>query len=101
MVPSTLVVISIPASDSVRQGTSAGESALNDIEVGGEGGKAALERLRDVLGRKDSPWQPATAEKDSGTHPFAAFSRSSRRRNREREAIAKVFHASRGVGASL
>ena len=61
VVPGTLVVISIPASDSVRAGLSAGESALNDIEVGGEGGKAALERLRDVIGRKDSPWQPATA----------------------------------------
>jgi predicted AAA+ superfamily ATPase len=42
-----LLVVSIPASD---------------IEVGGEGGKAALERLTNVIGRIESPWRPASAE---------------------------------------
>jgi len=32
------------------------------IEVGGVGGLEALKRLRNVMHRLDSPWQPATAE---------------------------------------
>jgi predicted AAA+ superfamily ATPase len=46
-VPSTLVVASLPASD---------------IEIGGEGGKIALERLKNTFGRIQSPWRPASAE---------------------------------------
>lgn len=42
----TLVVASIPASD---------------IEIGGEGGRAALERIQNVFGRIESPWKPASA----------------------------------------
>ena len=43
----TLVVASIPASD---------------IEVGGEGGKAALERIKNTFGRMESAWRPASAD---------------------------------------
>jgi len=43
----TLLIVSIPASD---------------IEVGGERGKEALERLKNAIGRVESPWRPATAE---------------------------------------
>ncbi len=46
-VPGTLVVISTPASD---------------IEIGGEGGQMALARLKNVIGRIQSPWRPANAE---------------------------------------
>lgn len=46
-VPKALLVASIPASDN---------------EIGGEAGKIALERLRNVFGRMDSPWRPASAE---------------------------------------
>ncbi len=45
--PRTLVVASIPASD---------------IEIGGEGGHEAVVRLRNVFGRVESTWRPATAE---------------------------------------
>lgn len=45
--PRTLLVASIPASD---------------IEVGGEGGEVAKERLTHIFGRLESPWRPATAE---------------------------------------
>lgn len=55
-VPGTLVVISIPASESASDGRSPG------IEIGGEGGRAALDRLRNVIGRMESPWRPASAE---------------------------------------
>lgn len=60
-VPGTLLVISIPASDWLK-GTSAAGSPAWDVEIGGEGGRAALERLRSVVGRMESPWRPASAE---------------------------------------
>ncbi len=43
----TLVVATLPSSD---------------IEIGGEGGRAALERLRNIFGRMQSPWRPASTE---------------------------------------
>ena len=33
-----------------------------DVEVGGERGRAALNRLRNAVGRVDASWHPATAE---------------------------------------
>lgn len=47
-----LVVISLPASDVQAE----------DIEVGGVRGREALDRLRNVVGRIESPWRPAMAE---------------------------------------
>ncbi|MHB1534670.1 MAG: ATP-binding protein, partial [Acidimicrobiales bacterium] len=52
-----LVVLSIPASDA-----SSGPGSGSTIEVGGAGGRAALERLRSVIGRMESSWRPASAE---------------------------------------
>lgn len=43
----TLLVVSIPASQN---------------EIGGEGGQAALERLKNVMERVETSWRPATAE---------------------------------------
>ncbi|MDH6100179.1 Swt1 family HEPN domain-containing protein [Anabaenopsis sp. FSS-46] len=43
----TLLVVSIPSSD---------------IEVGGEKGREALNRLKNAIGRVESPWRPASAE---------------------------------------
>jgi hypothetical protein len=45
--PKTLVVASIPASDS---------------EIGGEGGRAALDRIRNTFSRVEAVWRPASAE---------------------------------------
>lgn len=45
-VPDAMVVAAIPQSD---------------IEIGGEGGKAALERIRNVFGRVEAVWKPASA----------------------------------------
>jgi len=91
--PGTLVVISIPASDSVRSGLSAGESALSDIEVGGEGGQAALDRLRSVIGRTASPWQPATADEGFEIVRRRLFEPLDPQAARERDAVAKVFRS--------
>jgi hypothetical protein len=42
-----LVVVSVPSSD---------------IETGGQAGREALNRLENVVARKDAPWQPASTE---------------------------------------
>ena len=55
-----LLVISLPASDT--SGSSSPHTGADDAEVGGIRGRSALERLRNVLGRVDSPWRPASAE---------------------------------------
>ena len=53
-----LLLISLPASD----GSSSPQSQVDDVEVGGIRGREALERLRNVIGRVESSWRPATAE---------------------------------------
>src|SRR3990172_375073 len=53
-----LLVISLPASDT----TGSPHAVADDVEVGGERGRAALDRLRNVVGRLESSWRPATAE---------------------------------------
>ena len=53
-----LLVISLPASDSMDSP----HAEADDVEVGGLRGRAALSRLRNVIGRVDSPWRPASAE---------------------------------------
>ena len=53
-----LLVISLPASDSMDSP----HAKADDVEVGGLRGRAALSRLRNVIGRVDSPWRPASAE---------------------------------------
>jgi predicted AAA+ superfamily ATPase len=53
-----LLVISLPASDT----TGSPHTQADDVEVGGERGRAALERLRNIIGRVESSWRPATAE---------------------------------------
>ena len=53
-------MISLPASDTSTPGSPHTEA--DDAEVGGVRGRGALDRLRNVLGRIDSPWRPASAE---------------------------------------
>ncbi len=54
----TLLVISLPASDSATSPHTQG----NDTEVGGLRGREALARLRNAVGRLESSWRPASAE---------------------------------------
>ena len=53
-----LLVISLPASDP----TGSPHSQADDSEVGGQRGREALDRLRNVIGRVESSWRPASAE---------------------------------------
>lgn len=53
-----LLVISLPASDT----SGSPHTQADDVEVGGVRGREALDRLRNVVGRVESSWRPATAE---------------------------------------
>ncbi|MBI2524457.1 MAG: ATP-binding protein [Candidatus Rokubacteria bacterium] len=53
-----LLVISLPASDT----PGSPHAQADDLEVGGLRGREALDRLRNVVGRLEASWRPATAE---------------------------------------
>jgi len=53
-----MLVISLPASDT----SSSPHAQSDDVEVGGQRGREALARLRNVVGRVESSWRPASAE---------------------------------------
>jgi predicted AAA+ superfamily ATPase len=53
-----MLVISLPASDT----SGSPHTQTDDVEVGGVRGREALDRLRNVVGRIESSWRPATAE---------------------------------------
>ncbi len=53
-----LLLVSLPASDAAASPHAVAE----DVEVGGERGRAALARLQNVIGRIESSWTPASAE---------------------------------------
>ena len=53
-----LLVVSLPASDATGSPHAQGD----DIEVGGQRGREALARLRNVIGRIESSFRPASAE---------------------------------------
>jgi predicted AAA+ superfamily ATPase len=53
-----LLVISLPASDTAMSP----HAQADDVEVGGQRGREALARLRNVVGRLESSWRPASAE---------------------------------------
>jgi predicted AAA+ superfamily ATPase len=57
-----LLVISLPASDTGGVGGGSPHSRADDVEVGGQRGREALDRLRNVVGRVESSWRPASAE---------------------------------------
>jgi predicted AAA+ superfamily ATPase len=53
-----LLVVSLPASDTAGSP----HTQADDVEVGGQRGREALDRLRNVIGRVESSWRPASAE---------------------------------------
>ena len=56
-----LLVISLPASDTTS-GAGSPHGEADDAEVGGLRGREALDRLRNVVARVESPWRAASAE---------------------------------------
>jgi predicted AAA+ superfamily ATPase len=53
-----LLVISLPASDT----GGSPHARADDVEVGGRRGREALDRLRNVVGRLEASWRPASAD---------------------------------------
>jgi len=58
LVKNCLLVISLPASDTAGSP----QTQADDVEVGGQRGREALDRLRNVVGRVESSCRPASAE---------------------------------------
>ncbi|MCS1417413.1 MAG: hypothetical protein M2R46_05167 [Verrucomicrobia subdivision 3 bacterium] len=83
-----LLVVSLPASDM----TASPHSQPEDVEVGGLRGRTALDRLRNVIGRIESSWQPASAEESFEIvrrrlfKPFADPARF-----KDRDVVARAF----------
>jgi predicted AAA+ superfamily ATPase len=77
-VEGALLVVSIPSSD---------------IEVGGEGGRAALERLKNVMGRVEASWRPASAEEGFEIVRRRLFDDMPAEAAPHRDAVVKAFSA--------
>jgi predicted AAA+ superfamily ATPase len=75
-VKNAMLVVSIPASD---------------IEVGGEAGKAALERLSNVIFRQEASWKPASAEEGFEIVRRRLFEEVPAEFARERDAVVNAF----------
>ncbi len=82
-----LLVISLPASDT---GTSPHAQA-DDTEVGGVRGREALDRLRNVVGRLESSWRPATAEEGFEIVRRRLFEPLSGDQFKNRDVVARAF----------
>lgn len=84
-----LVVISLPASDTAESP----HAQMDDIEVGGTRGRAALNRLRNVIGRVESSWRPASAEESFEIVRRRLFQSISEPSNfAARDNVARAFH---------
>lgn len=83
-----LLVISLPASDT----TGSPHAVADDVEVGGERGRAALDRLRNVVGRLESSWRPATAEEGFEIVRRRLFEPLQGDRSKYRNVTARAFY---------
>ncbi len=82
-----VLVISLPASD-----TSGASPKVDDVEVGGHRGRQALERLRNVVGRIDSAWRPASAEEGFEIVRRRLFQPlTGQKQFQQRDVVAKAF----------
>ncbi|MCK4412650.1 MAG: DUF499 domain-containing protein [Candidatus Eisenbacteria sp.] len=83
-----LLVISLPASDT----SGSPHTQADDVEVGGERGREALSRLRNVVGRLEASWRPATAEEGFEIVRRRLFEPlAGQQQFTERDVVAKAF----------
>ncbi|MFW5398076.1 MAG: putative AAA+ superfamily ATPase [Candidatus Accumulibacter regalis] len=83
-----LLVISLPASDT--SGASS-HSHSDDVEVGGTRGREALDRLRNVVGRVESSWRPASAEEGFEIVRRRLFQPLADQAFKDRDVVARAF----------
>jgi predicted AAA+ superfamily ATPase len=85
--PNTLLVVSIPASEMVSRSS----RQVSDIEVGGERGRLALERLKNAIGRLESAWRPATGDESFEIVRRRLFQEMDPANYPHRDAVVKAF----------
>ena len=87
-VENCLLVISLPASDT----SGSPHVQADDVEVGGQRGREALHRLRNVVGRIESSWRPASAEEGFEIVRRRLFEPlTDPERFRDRDVVARAF----------
>src|SRR5262249_25314129 len=84
----TLLVVSIPASESPHQRPDQG---VTDIEVGGERGREALARLKNAVGRVEASWRPASPDEGFEIVRRRLFQPLSGDQFVARDAVARAF----------
>jgi hypothetical protein len=84
----TLLVVSIPASESPHQKESRG---VTDIEVGGDRGREALDRLKNAVGRVEASWRPASPDEGFEIVRRRLFQPLSGEQFVSRDAVARAF----------
>ncbi len=85
---SCLLIVSLPSSDTATSP----HAQADDEEVGGERGRAALARLRNVVGRLESSWTPATAEEGFEIVRRRLFEPMTSAENfKQRDVVARAF----------
>jgi predicted AAA+ superfamily ATPase len=82
-----LLVISLPASDT----TGSPHTQADDTEVGGQRGREALDRLRNVVGRLESSWRPATPEEGFEIVRRRLFEPLAGNAFKDRDVVARAF----------
>lgn len=87
-VPGALLLVSIPASD-IRRDDDA--PVASDLEVGGAHGRAALERLQNVVTRVAQPWTPASSNESFEIVRRRLFREPDAEARRKIDATAKTF----------
>jgi hypothetical protein len=84
----TLLVVSIPASESPHQKADRG---VTDIEVGGERGREALARLKNAIGRVEASWRPASPDEGFEIVRRRLFQPLSGEQYVSRDAVSRAF----------
>ena len=82
-VDDALLVISVPASS---------DPGGDSLEVGGEKGSMALDRLRHVLARKAAQWRPASSEESFEIVRRRLFEPVEQSMERHKDAVVKAYH---------
>ena len=82
-----LLVVSLPASDTAASP----HTQADDSEVGGQRGREALDRLRNVIGRVESSWRPASAEEGFEIVRRRLFEPMTADQYKDRDVVARAF----------
>ncbi|MGE2721216.1 DUF499 domain-containing protein [Mycolicibacterium celeriflavum] len=90
-VPTALLVVSLPASDVVRDIPGVETPIENEHEVGGTAGLEALRHLRSVIHRVESAWQPATIEESFEIVRRRIFKPFGREQDAARDLVVQKF----------